>query len=92
MVIKKEIGVYNIDSERFIEKGKLKTQGAKKFFYGEDGVLEDKLSEWEGRFANCINEILKTKKVPESNKKEYTDLLAFVVTTHLRNPVLIDKE
>lgn len=86
----KQIGVFNLDNQKFCQQGKLKTQGSKNFFYGADGIVENKLSDLEGHLASILRDIIKSKILPAKGSKEHIDLLAFVGLTNLRNPVLIE--
>ncbi|WP_294214706.1 DUF4238 domain-containing protein [uncultured Chryseobacterium sp.] len=85
----KQIGLYNLSNQKFIQDAKLKTQGSRNFFYGKDGVIEDELSVLEGVFAQRIKEIVNNVSLPKKNSIEHFDLLNFVVLTDLRNPVQI---
>lgn len=87
---KKQIGVFNLDNGFFIQNAKLKTQGSKNFFYGYDGVIEDKLSIIEGVISQAINEIIDNRQVPRKNSERYFELLAFVILTDLRNPINVE--
>lgn len=86
---KRQIGLFNLKNEIYIQASKLKTQGSKNFFYGYDGIIEDKLSDIEGELAQVIKSIIETKILPKRDSKEHYDLLAFVSLTDLRNPVRI---
>jgi hypothetical protein len=86
----KQIGVYNLSNEIFVSKGKLKTQGSKNFFYGQDGVIEDELANIENILAQQLNKIISEEKIPIKLTKEHIDLLVFVCLTDLRNPVRIN--
>lgn len=85
----RQIGVFNIDNKIFIQKGKLKTQGSKNFFYGQDGVIEDHLSEIEGHLATTLKNLIADNKVPKKLSNEHINLLLFIILTDLRNPVMI---
>jgi hypothetical protein len=85
----KQIGVFNITNEIFIQRAKLKTQGSKKFFYGKDGKIENSLSIIEDKLANSINKIIRTEKLPQKHSTEHFDLLIFLTLTDFRNPVRI---
>lgn len=87
---KKQIGVYNIFNEIFIQRSKLKTQGSKNFFYGYDGKIEDGLANIEGHLAEAIRNITNNYTLPPKKSKEHNDLLVFVSLTDLRNPVIIE--
>ncbi len=88
---KKQIGIFNIQSDFFFGRSKLKTQGSKNFFYGYDGKIEDELSVIEGTLAQVIKEIIDTKTIPKKNGASHLALLTFVGLTHLRNPVAIEQ-
>jgi hypothetical protein len=87
---KKQIGVYNILNQYFIQKGKLKTQGSRNFFYGCDGVIEDSLSDIEGKLAALLKDIINNKTLPRTGTQGHFELLLFVTSSDLRNPVRID--
>ncbi|MEQ3665401.1 MULTISPECIES: DUF4238 domain-containing protein [unclassified Olleya] len=87
---KKQIGVYNLKSSFFIQTAKLKTQGSKNFFYGHDGVIEDKLSFIETYLAKSINTIISEEKLPLPKSEEYYFLLNFITLTNLRSPTSLD--
>lgn len=86
----KQIGVYNLSNEIFVRKAKLKTQGSKNFFYGQDGVIEDELANIENTLAQQLNKITSNEIIPRKLTKEHLNLLAFVCITDLRNPVKIN--
>jgi hypothetical protein len=87
---KKQIGVFNINNELYIQRAKLKTQGSKNFFYGYDGEIEDSLANIEGKLSNAIKTIIENREIPKKETPEHIDLLTFVVLTDLRNPVRIN--
>ncbi|SFU54092.1 Protein of unknown function [Pustulibacterium marinum] len=86
---KKQIGIFNTRSRFFFSKSSLKHQGSKNFFYGYDGVIEDKLANIEGHLSTSIKKIILDKKPPEKFGFEHFQLLNFVALTHLRNPVSV---
>lgn len=86
----KQIGLYNIFNSFFFKQAKLKTQGSKNFYYGKDGIVEDFLSEHEGRFAKIVKDIITYEKLPKKLSNEHFELLSFIVFTDLRNPVRIE--
>lgn len=86
----KQIGLYNVKADKFFQTGKLKTQGSKSFFYGYDGIIENKLSEIEGEIAQTIQEIIRTQVLPPRDTIHHGNILVFVALTHLRNPVTIE--
>jgi hypothetical protein len=87
---KKQIGVLNLYNSLFIQRAKLKTQGSKNFFYGYDGIIEDKLANVEGLLSQAINEIVDKKQVPKKNSERHLELLSFVTLTDLRNPIKVE--
>lgn len=87
---KTQIGVFNINNSLFIQKAPIKSQGYKKFYYGDDGIVEEALSKIEGQLASVTKNIIETKTLPAKNSDDYDNLLRFVTLTDLRNPVKID--
>lgn len=85
-----QIGLFNIFSGLYVEKGKLKTQGCKNYYYGEDGILEDMLSNIEGYLATEIREIINRFELPRKGSNGHENLLHFIALMDLRNPTLID--
>lgn len=88
---KKEIGIYNYRKKFYFKNAPLRTQGSKAFFYGEDGKIENALSEIERILAKEIHEIVKSRKVPQHNSDGHRILLQFVALTFLRNPIAIGR-
>jgi hypothetical protein len=86
---KKQIGIYNIENSFFFPTSKLKTQGSKNFFYGQDGVIEENLSTIEVYLAKSINTIISNSKLPEKKSENYLSLQSFAVLTDLRSPVSV---
>jgi hypothetical protein len=87
---KKQIGVFNVLNDRFIQTAKLKTQGSKNFYYGADGEVEDDLANIEGELAATIREMIDQQSPPTKNSKGHYGLLTFVALMDLRNPARID--
>lgn len=85
-----QIGVYNLNSAFFCQTGKLKSQGSKNFYYGEDGRIEDALCDIESKLSKSIRKIITEKSLPKELSEEHIILLVFVALTHLRNPILIN--
>lgn len=86
---KKQIGVFNIFNQLFIQTAKLKTQGSKNFFYGYDSKIEDGLADIEGTLAEVINGLINKNSFPIRFSQGHNNLLIFVTLTDLRNPVKI---
>lgn len=57
----KQIGIYNIPNDKFIECGSLKEQAYKKFFYGKNGVVENSLSKIENLTAPIIAKVIEAE-------------------------------
>lgn len=87
---KKQIGIYNIKNKIFFQNAKLKSQGSKQFFYGEDGVVEEYLSNIENKLARVIIDVVNQKQIPPKNTTSHINLLLFIALTDLRNPMTID--
>lgn len=87
---KKQIGIYNIISSFFHPTAPLKSQASEDFFYGRDGLIEVALSKAENQMASLIREIISSKKLPQKQTIKHRELLMYVVSTYLRNPLVID--
>jgi hypothetical protein len=85
---KKQIGIYNLLSNVFIQKAKLKNQGYKPYYYGKDGQIENILSKVESDVAPLIAKIIATNELPKRQSDDYQELLAFTVLTDIRNPIV----
>lgn len=87
---KKQIGVFNINTEFCFDKAKLKTQGSKNFYYGTDGIIEDRLSLIENKLSFITKRIIERETIPTKNGDEHMNLLHHIALTDLRNPVRIE--
>lgn len=76
---KKAIGIYYIEKDKYIPYGSLKNQAYSNYFYGEDGKIEEALSQLESASADIISSILRPKQLPEHNTVGHMILLTFVV-------------
>ena len=65
----KQVGLFNVNNQKFIQRAKLKTQGSKNFFYGSDGFIEDSLALIENTIAKTIKRIILSGKLPKKNTK-----------------------
>lgn len=57
----------------------MKNQAKEDYFYGENGELEDALSNLESQSTPCIKEILSTHSLPNPLSQEYSKLLTFII-------------
>ena len=76
-------------NDLYFPTAKLKTQGSKNFFYGTDGIVEDKLADIEGHLARVIKQIIDTKSAPCKGSIDHLYLIYFILLTDFRNPVWI---
>jgi hypothetical protein len=84
---RKQIGIFNIDTSVYAQQATIKFQASKKYYYGEDLVVENALSEIEMLVAPTIQEIIRTRKLPQRNTEAHFHLLTFVVLSFLRTTV-----
>lgn len=68
------IGLYNKHSKKFIQHGSLKSQAYENYFYGENGELEEYLSQIEGHVATSMDLLIKTVKLPNRRSADYHHL------------------
>lgn len=83
---RKEIGVYNIYNDIFIQRAKLKTQACKAFFYGKDGKTEEALSILENDISKLYLNFKDENYFPIPDSGDHCMLLLFTIITQLRNP------
>lgn len=72
-----QIGLFLLKNQLFIKAAPIKTQARLKYFYGEDGFLEDELSKLETQVAPYLKQIIKTNTLPRKNEIMYLQLLTF---------------
>jgi len=84
----KQIGVFNSETELFVERAKLKSQAYKKYFYGQDGRIEEILSGIEGDAASLLRKIEEENYVPKLKTEDYGEALFFAILSNLRNPII----
>jgi hypothetical protein len=53
----KTIGIFQPKNGRFVARGPLRSQAYRRYFYGKDGILEDRLSQVEGISAENLRQI-----------------------------------
>jgi hypothetical protein len=80
----RSLGILNIKSGKFIERGSLRDQACRDFFYGKDGVIEKLLAKLEEVVAAVISKILLTKTLPPAESEGHLQLLIFVLFLHCR--------
>jgi hypothetical protein len=83
----KEIRLFNLKSKKFVATASIKHQASSNFYYGKDGKVEKQLSDLEGILAKAIAETLRTLERPKYFSERHVELLTFMVSTELRNPV-----
>ncbi|MBU8883844.1 DUF4238 domain-containing protein [Kaistella sp. DKR-2] len=83
----KEMGIFNLDSNFFKGRVPIKHQGAKRFFYGKDGELEEFFCLTEKRTAPLFRDIILKNKLPRQYTDEHFELLYFFILLEERNPI-----
>lgn len=83
----KEMGIFNLNSNFFKGRVPIKSQGAKRFFYGKDGELEEFFCLTEKRTAPLFRNIILKNKLPLQYSDEHFELLYFFILLEERNPV-----
>ena len=86
----KQIGVYSIASSQFIRKAAIRDQGKKKFYYGNDGKLENILSNLESGISKAFKSIVASKTTPAKGSEEHLIILAHIAFSDIRNPISIE--
>lgn len=86
---KNSIGTYLITSNTFINSTKIKNQASKKYYYGEDGLIEDELGKWESKQSPLVKSIIQGN-LPQIGTENHKILISLFSLLHLRNPIIID--
>lgn len=86
----KQIGIYNLKNHFFKQKVPLRHQCSKTFFYGEDEIIENFLSQMEGKFDGFFKEIISNKDLNKRDLEELHCLLTFFVLTDIRSLTSIE--
>lgn len=84
---RKQIGIYNIDSEAYFPTAKIKFQAARRYYYGEDLIIENDLAELEKLIAPTIQEIIRSEHLPPRDSEGHFRLLTFLVMSFSRTTV-----
>jgi len=75
----KTIGIFNIESKKFIRNGALKSQAHKDYFYGKDKKIEDALQVIESEASRVFTSLIKDHKLPSAGTKDHYTLFVYVV-------------
>lgn len=84
------VGLLNLKSNHFVRNATIENQSSKKYYYGEDGKIEEMLSNIESILAPKLYEYTKNDQVPKLYSDEHSALLIFAIITDLRNPVHLE--
>lgn len=80
------VRIFILSAARIQPGSPIKGQAYKKWYYGHDGVLEDRLSKLEYLCANLISEISITKTLPKFPGPGYDLLRTFILLQANRTP------
>lgn len=83
---RKQIGLYNSKIDLFRPLAKLKSQGYKKYLYGEDLQIETMLGEQENRLAQLLQIVSQGKVNLSQGSEQVKDLIYFTILADFRNP------
>jgi len=87
---KKTIGIFNIQSEKFIRSGSIKNEAYSDNIYGKDGVIETALGGIEGVSAKVIFDIIQKKGLPKHKSDKHDILLVFVLLLSARTKFIAE--
>ena len=87
----KSIGTYIKKHNKYTSKAPLDSIGGEDYLYGKDGIIEDWLSDLEGKWKNIIEKILLTEKL-ELTKDEYFLLLTFIFFSDARSKAVAETQ
>lgn len=86
----RNIGLYNLNSSKYIPTTLIKNQSCRDFFYGKDGTVEEGLSQIESILAPEIKNVIDNESLPVRESDAHIALLIFIVISDLRNPISIE--
>ncbi len=75
---KKLIGLFNLNSGRFVANADIRHQSCRDYFYGEDGSLESTLASLESDSAKLLTWMIENDTHPLPKSKDHWLLLKFV--------------
>lgn len=84
------INMFNLKSQKIIEKIPLKGQCYEDYFYGKDLILEHNLGDWEGIWAEILRGIILTNNLPPVDSSEYFMFIFFILIQSSRTKYSVD--
>lgn len=87
---KTHIASFYIKNEKFIAETKISRQAEKKYYYGDDGGVEEALSKIEARSAPIIMKMLEKNEIPMIGSQDHYHLAAFIMTMISRTKYMGD--
>lgn len=81
---KKSIGLYLLDSKKYISNASIREIGGDDYFYGKDGELEDWFGELESKWSIIIKKIIENNEL-KLDITDYIYLLMFIYLSDARN-------
>lgn len=89
---RKTIGIFNIESKKFIPAVSIKDQSYKNYFYGKDGVIENALGLLETPASKIISNIIKYQRYPIKMSEEHIIMLTFTIFLYRRTQYSADEK
>lgn len=77
------ISGYELKSKKFVENITIKETASKKYYYGEDGVVEDWFANLEGVWNRIVSKIIETDEIPD-DIDDYLHLLLLISLSEMR--------
>jgi hypothetical protein len=81
---KKNINLFNLESQKYIVGASIRHQSCKDYFYGKDGAIESSLGQLESRSEEVFSNMIRNNIHPSYRTKEHDVILAFTFFLHLR--------
>lgn len=85
------ISVYNFKSSKVIAQASIDGQASKKYFYGRDLFLENRLGELEGQVGSIFADILKRRRLPLRTDDKFRTLCLFMMIQDSRTTASVSK-
>jgi len=75
----KTIGIFNIESKKFIRNGALKSQAHEDYFYGKDKIVENALQVLETEASRVLTSLIENHELPLAGTDDFYTLFVYVV-------------
>jgi hypothetical protein len=87
----KSVGLYNLETHKYVPHASIAEQACVKDLYGKDPTLESWFCKKERTWAKIIKEIIQKETIPQ-DPKDYLELLNFILLADARTKKMADSQ